>query len=302
MWLTTSLSLLLFSATGLLYPQGNQRVSNLQIQRTAMGQMLRLRLASAPFPDPDRRTGYRYGNTAYPADPHYDNSSVDVLVPPGFHTNGPVNLVFFFHGWNSSIDEVQQRFALYRQFSESGAQALLVLPELAWNAPDSYGGKLEQKGGFARMVRELLTVLKADGEISIACPGNIVLTGHSGGYRVIARILRCGDLYANIKEVLLFDALYDLKDQYEGWIQSAAGKFVCVSAADGDETTEVNQLIASLRGAGVALEVAGDGPGTDSQTLRSRVLFLQSHSDHYGVVFDWDEFRRLLAASPLLRT
>jgi hypothetical protein len=208
--------------------------------------------------------------------------------------------VFFFHGWNSTIDDEQQRFELYRQFSESGDNALLVLPEMARNAPDSYGGKLEEEGGFARMVDELLKVLLAEGEIRVARAGAIVLAGHSGAYRVIAQILDHGGMTDNIREVWLFDALYDLTDQYNAWIERTGGRFVSVSAEDGEMTTAVDGLISALRDEGVPIEIARDDPDNDAVALRSRVLFLRSDSDHYGVVFDRDEFRRLLETSPAL--
>jgi hypothetical protein len=272
------------------------------VTHTPWGNLLRLSLTSAPFPDIDRENGYQYEDTDYPADLHYADPSVAVLVPHGLVMSGPVNLVFFFHGWNSTIDDEEQRFDLYRQFSESGVQALLVLPELARDAPDSYGGKLEEQGGFARMVDELLKVLRAKGQIRVARAGTIVLAGHSGAYRVIAQILSHGGMEGNIRDVWLFDALYDLTDQYDDWIQRTRGRFVSVSAEDGEETTEVDGLISLLRDEGVPVKVARDDPGTDARTLRARVLFLQSDSDHYGVVFDQDEFRRLLKASPdLLR-
>ncbi len=268
------------------------------IHRTPWGDLLRLHLKSAPFPDPDRSNGYEYDDTEYPALQHYGDPSVAVLVPHGLRLDRPMNLVFFFHGWNSTIDDEQQRFDLYRQFSQSGVQALLVLPELARDAPDSYGGKLEDEGGFARMVNELLKVLRARGEIRVARAGSIVLAGHSGAYRVIAQILAHGGMAGNITDVWLFDALYDLTDQYDEWIQRANGRFVSVSAEDGEETTDVDGLISSLRDEGVPIEVARDDPDTDASTLRSRVLFLRSDSDHFGVVYDHDEFRRLLQSSP----
>ena len=131
----------------------------LSVAHTAQGDILKLRLTSAPFPHPGRQNGYELDQTLYPADPHYVDSSVIVFVPRKFRAADMINLVFFFHGWNSSIDDAQKRFDLYRQFSQSGVQALLVLPELAWNAPDSFGGKLEEKGGFTRLVHELLETL-----------------------------------------------------------------------------------------------------------------------------------------------
>jgi hypothetical protein len=272
---------------------------DMRVQHTQLGDTIKLRLKSAPFPHPDRENGYEYDQVQYPADPHYVDSTVAVFVPRGFRPDGPVNLVFFFHGWDSTIDDAQQKFDLYRQFSLSGAKGLLVLPELAWNAPDSFGGKLEEKGGFTRLVDELLGALATIGIIDGPRLGRVMLAGHSGAFEVIALILANGDLAANIREVCLFDAVYARIFQFAAWIERRAGRFVSVSSADGEETTVVDDLIAALKTDGVPYSVVTDDPDNDVQAMSARVVFLQSRSDHYGVVVDQDEFRRLLASSPL---
>ena len=301
--------LLLISVTSLLHSGNTPAVQTpprpapthaLSVSPTDQGDILRLRLTSAPFPHPRRQDGYQFEQTRYPADPHYVDSTVIVFVPGKFRAASRVNLVFFFHGWNSSIDDAQQKFDLYRQFSQSGVQALLVLPELAWNAPDSFGGKLEEKGGFTRLVDELLEALSENGVISTRRAGSILLAGHSGAYRVIGKILMNGDLAPNIREICLFDALYDFTDQYSAWIQNQTGRFVAVSSADSEQTSGVNELIADLKADRIAFQVAPDDPVRDSRALKGRVAFLQSDSDHYGVVCDRDEFRRLLDANPVL--
>jgi hypothetical protein len=305
-----SLGVLLFASVASLLHSGDIRSVREAVSAPKMpetparsataGDVLRLRLQSAPFPHPDRQNGYQYAQTQYPADPHYTDPSVAVFVPYGFRADSPVNLVFFFHGWYSTIDDAEQKFDLYRQFSQSGVHALLVLPELARNAPDSFGGKLHEKGGFTRMVSELLGQLSTDGVIGDTRVGSIVLAGHSGAFQVIGDILKQGDLSADIKEIFLFDALYAFIDQYRRWIEAESGRFISVIAADGEENTDVNALISALRKDRVAFQVAPDDPDADAQTLGSRVLFMKSSSDHFGVIFDHDEFRRLLSTSTAL--
>lgn len=294
---TSVFSLLLRGDTRTTAPHTVDARAILPVEHTPLGDVVRLHLQSAPFPHPDRQSGYTFDQVRYPANPHYNDSSVAVFVPRGFQPAGPVNMVFFFHGWDSSIDDARQRFDLYRQFSQSGAQALLVIPELAWNAPDSFGGKLEDRGGFARMVNELLADLQQGGAIGSTRPGNIVLAGHSGAFQVIAIILTHGDMAANIREVLLFDAVYARIHQYAAWIETRGGRFVSVSSAGGEETTAVDDLMAALKADGVPFHTVRDSPENDSRALAARVAFLLSDSDHYGVIVDHDEFRRLLAAS-----
>jgi hypothetical protein len=266
------------------------------------GRVVTLKLPSAPFPHPARARGYTYQGTHYPADPCYSDSSVAVFIPSGFRAAGPVNLVFFFHGWNSSVEEASRGFELYRQFSQSGVNALLVVPELAREAPDSFAGKLEEAGGFARLVGDLLQGLRSRGVIGQPGPGSIVLAGHSGAYRVIAQILRQGGLAGHIREVYLFDALLDWEDVFARWIEGGGGRFVSVDAFASETSSYVQSLLGLLRGAHVRVTVAPDEFSADRRGLRSRsrVVFLQSPFDHYGVVAGRDELRRILSTSASL--
>ena len=81
------------------------------------------------------------------------------------------------------------------------------MPEAAKNAADSYGGKMQQTGMFKALVEDVMNELKSEAIVPRnAGPGHIVLAGHSGGFRVIADILKNGQVPVN--EVFLFDALY----------------------------------------------------------------------------------------------
>jgi hypothetical protein len=270
------------------------------VQKTFRGDVLKLRLPSAPFPHRGRQNGYQYEATYYPPDPHYSDSSVWVFIPAAFRDSGAVDLVFFFHGWFSSIAEAERDFDLYRQFSESGVNALLVLPELACDAPDSYGGKLEESGGFVRLVDDLLQALCSHGLIARPKPGRLVLAGHSGAYRVIAQVLLRGGLAEHIGEVYLFDALYEWENLFADWIMAGSHRFVSVNVTGSETSATADRLIGLLRASAVELTVAPDGSRQDWRRLRSRVLFLQSRDDHYGVVSSSDQFRGILSSSPAL--
>ena len=161
-----------------------------------------LRLASAPFPVRGK--------------PYKDNS-VHVYVPPGFAplANGRVPLVAHFHGHLATAASNLADKALTEQLVSSGRRALLVVPQLADNARDSHAGKLEHKGGFAAMSRELL----AHPSLALptgAKPGPIALSAHSGGFQAAARVIQRGQL--PISQVLLFDALYGFSRIFAEWL------------------------------------------------------------------------------------
>ncbi|MGO8693546.1 MAG: hypothetical protein ACLQMF_07705 [Rectinemataceae bacterium] len=260
------------------------------------GRLLSLCLDSAPFPDGARKDGYSYDGEYFSCDGHYADSSVDVFIPKGFEPRGRVDLVFFFHGWYSSVSEAARDFALIRQFSESGTKALLVMPETARDAPDSYGGKLESADGFDRFVGELLAALHENRLIPRVKVGRITLIGHSGAYHVIARILGQKGAAAKVREVCLFDGLYEDVRHFAAWIASSRGRFVSVCAQDGDPAENARSLEASLREDGIPVVTAADNPGEDRQVLRHRVVFISSPYDHSALVSQADELRRVLAA------
>ena len=242
------------------------------------------------------RTDTRTTASIFPATEHYADSSVDVFIPKGFEPRGRVDLVFFFHGWYSSVSEAARDFALIRQFSESGTKALLVMPETARDAPDSFGGKLESADGFDKFVGELLDALHENRLIPRIRVGRITLIGHSGAYHVIARILGQSGAAAKVREVCLFDGLYEDVRHFAAWIASSHGRFVSVCAQDGDPAENARGLAASLREDGIPVETADDNPGEDRQVLRHRVVFISSPYDHSALISQADELRRVLAA------
>ncbi|MDF2696081.1 MAG: hypothetical protein K0S65_4464, partial [Labilithrix sp.] len=100
------------------------------------GVTLMMELEHAPFPAPG----------SWHRDP-----SVLVFVPhhhrpaPG----GAVQLVVHFHGHNSNVERATTAHQLREQLFDSKQNAILVVPELAANTPDSSAGKLETPGAFA---------------------------------------------------------------------------------------------------------------------------------------------------------
>ncbi len=272
-----------------------------EVHASALGILLVAELPSAAFPHQDRSRGYSYEGDDYSYESHYSDPSVAVFIPRGLRPGVSTDLVFFFHGWFSSVDDATTRFSLLEQFAASGANALLVIPETARDAPDSFGGKLEEDGGLARLSRDLLGLLARRGYLRGASLGNVVMAGHSGAYRVMARILERGGLSGKIGEVYVFDGLYSEMDTFYSWIVGGHGRFVSVYGDDEGGTRDNSLLLMdSLKASGLQVAAGMDDPRLDSGVLGSRLVFLESSFDHYGLVSEAGEFRRILASSPSL--
>lgn len=181
--------------------------------------IFRITSAYTSFPDTARANGHVYDNVFYTAIEHYSDSSVLIIVPPHLKARQRVDVVCWFHGWRNNIDSAAAYFGLVKQFLAANRNAILILPETTKNAPDSYGGKLEQKGVFKLLLQDVLDKLKKEKIIGKkTATGNIVLAGHSGAFRVMAYIAQHGGVDAG--QLILFDGLYSQEDKFTAWIQA----------------------------------------------------------------------------------
>ena len=253
------------------------------------------------FPHEKRATGHTYEGKAYPADVHYSDRTVAIFVPKGFRAGDATDLVFYFHGWRNNVDDTFMKFRVAEQLAASGVNAVLVLAEGPKNAPDSFGGKLEEKGVFTSLVSDVLSTLKARGVIESTKPGSIVLAGHSGAYRVMAFILTRGGLTANIREVYLFDALYGQSEKFAHWIDRFPGKLVDIHTADGGTRGESLDLMDDLRAWDIPFVAVPESAVTQDLLRKNRLVFIDSALEHNDVVAAKEQFRAFLAASSLPR-
>src|SRR5262249_40818190 len=121
------------------------------------------------FPDTARAKGHVYNNVLYDAASHYMDSSVLIIAPKRLSGNKKLDLIFWFHGWSNNIDSAAIRYELIKQFEAADLDAVLVLAETTRNAPDSYGGKLENNNDFKELVNDVIQKLKREKIVSKKC-------------------------------------------------------------------------------------------------------------------------------------
>src|ERR1035441_6442964 len=204
------------------------RGENLPERYADYGELIVTQLASAPFPHPKRAEGYIYQGQLYAAKEHYWDNTVAIFIPKGFRETGQVDFVVHFPAWKNNVEGVLRQYRLIEQLSESGGNAVLVVPQGPLDAPDSFGGKLEDAGGFKRFMADVVETLRQKSALKKKgfAMGQIVLAGHSGGYEVISAIVDCGGLTERVREVWLFDALYAQTDKFLAWIDRHQGRFL----------------------------------------------------------------------------
>jgi hypothetical protein len=127
----------------------------------------------------------------------------------------------------------------------------------------------------------------------------VILSGHSGGYRVISGILERAESATQVDEVWLFDALYGGTDNFLGWQQARGGRWVNFFTDNGGTKAETERALGLLRQRGVSVLTGEHAQVTAAELQTNRVVFLHSDQSHSGVVMGRDTFRRLIETSGL---
>jgi len=187
------------------------------VYKGARGTTLTMELANAPFPT---------GGSAY------HDSTVTMFVPRYFRADGPVQTLVHFHGYKNTVEGALKKHQLREQLYESRQNAVLIVPQLALLAADTACGKLEQSGGFARMVRDALDTAASSAKARVATGdsalpshpriGAVCISAHSAGYHAAAAVLKHGGI--DINEAWLFDALYAETEVFRDWVLARRSK------------------------------------------------------------------------------
>ena len=249
------------------------------------GELLLVKLDSAPFPHPLRAEGHKYQNEFYSSDEHYRDSTVGIFIPKGFRTTGgKVDFVVHFHGWRNHVEKVLQHYELIEQFAEASPNAILVVPQGPYDAPDSFDGKLEDPDGFKRFMTDVMATLRNRKVIGDETLGGIILSGHSGGYEAISSVLAVGGLTDHVREVWLFDALYGRTEKFMNWFdRSTNTRFIDIYTEHGGTKTETERLIADLTQKKTPFLAKKESEVTPADLHTNRLIFIFTDLPHDDV-------------------
>lgn len=268
---------------------------------TNYGQLIMTQFVTAPFPHSSRAEGRKYKDQFFPAAKHYADSTVALFVPKGFRETGRVDFVIHFHGWNNTVAGTLHQYQLIEQLIASGKNAVLIVPEGPHNAPDSAGGKLEDPDGFKRFMAEAVAALRSQSMLTQKdfTMGDIILSGHSGGYKVMAAILDHGGLTPSVKEVWLFDALYADTDKYLAWADRNQGRLVNIYTDHGGTKDDSEAMMESLKKRGSVFLATEETKATPEELKTNRLVFLHTDLTHNDVLTKRNEFSQFLKTSCL---
>jgi len=276
-------------------------VESLEKFYAPLGQLIVTQFVSAPFPHPARAEGHQYHDQFYSAAGHYSDSTVAMFIPKNFRVADKIDFVVHFHGWNHTVAGTLPEYKLVEQFAASGKNAILIVPQGPYNAPDSFGGKLEDTNGFKVFMAEAVDKLRASGALTPTNfeLGNIILSGHSGGYHVMAAIVDHGGLADQIKEVWLFDALYGGTENFVAWQKNQNGRLLDIYTDHGGTEGETTNLMTSLKASGVPFFYSEDTNAALENLRTNKIVILHTDLVHNDVPCKRDEFEQFLKSSCL---
>ncbi|MCX8010669.1 MAG: hypothetical protein N3A61_05905, partial [Ignavibacteria bacterium] len=131
--------------------------------------------------------------------------------------------------------------------------------------------------------------------------GNIILSGHSGGYHVISFILMRGGLNQNIKEIFLFDALYGQTEKFVYWFTKFGGKMINIYTESGGTKEESEALMEDLDGWGIPYFSSVEKSATLDDLKNNKLIFLFTKLDHNQCQYTNNNFKNYLSASKSLK-
>jgi hypothetical protein len=265
------------------------------------GTLHRFPLKNAAFPHPKRANGHTYQNKNFPVESHYQDSTVLVFVPKGFRFSTKIDIVVHFHGWYNHVDSVLTTFKLIEQFAAAHPNAVLVVPQGPKDAPDSFGGKLEEKDGFQKFIDETVRAVARVHGRKILEPRNIILSGHSGAYRVMSYILLHGGLSKNIREVWVFDGLYGQLEKFGVWLQQPKARLVNIYTKEGGTFSTSLDFETDILAWQLPFWKGEEKDLTKEVLHNQRILSIFTPLEHNDVLAKTGLFQQLLSASPFLK-
>lgn len=234
----------------------------------------------------------------------FGDDRVLVHIPAGFDPRRQAVMVVFFHGHGATLErDVRDRQRVADQIAASGANAVLVAPQFAYDARDSSAGKFWAERGFRDFLDEAgrrLSALSGDPSSARAFARMpVVLVAYSGGYVPAAWSLKDMGADSRMRGVVLLDALYGEEERFASWIGNARSAFF-VSAY----TRYTQGHNANLRSM-LAARGIDAGSHLGESLSRGGVTFLATgaeanHQDYVTRAWADDPIRDVLARLPEL--
>lgn len=175
---------------------------------------------------------YTLASQAFPDSGH---PGALVHVPPDFDATRSFGVVLYVHGFKNCVQNCvgitassctpmaapRAAYNLVAQFDALHLQALLVLPEVAYDQASGDPGRLGQAQGLRDFLDELFSIHIASvlGPHRVEDLGRITIMSHSGGYQVAALAATIGGV-PQVREIDLLDSLYGEITRFDQFVMT----------------------------------------------------------------------------------
>ncbi|MGE0787164.1 MAG: hypothetical protein AB7S26_15945 [Sandaracinaceae bacterium] len=216
-----------------------------------------------------------------------------VHAPRELDGSAPIHVVVFLHGWSGCArvlaypgqvrcharDREHEGWDLIGRFDEAHVNALFIIPQLAYEVRDGSAGRLLEPGHFRVLLDQILDGARRahpfDGTLA-----RVTLLAHSAGYESALAVLSRGGVERELRDVVLFDALYRGHQPFGEWALGAPERrLVSLHTGNGRPVRQCELLVALVRRGMPPSEVVVDPP-PNARFARGRVIVGRSPAPH----------------------
>jgi hypothetical protein len=224
-----------------------------------------------------------------------------VYVPRNFDPTPPLSVIVFIHGFSNCVENVvrdaggectpdggtRAAYSLASQLEATGKNAVLVVPEIDYDAQTGNPGALGNSDGFKAFLTETLADLSVPLHgATLADVGTVIVSSHSGGYQTAAAIASKGGV-PGVVEIDLLDSLYGNSADFDAWAMAVApGKRFADVYTSGGGTLANSQAMATRAQPWVPAAELLDDRTTDTLSdaqYAHELIFKMSGLTHDGV-------------------
>ena len=191
---------------------------------------------------------------------------VAVHLPAGFDGSRPLHLVVFLHGYRGCVRVLMGKgrsrckpegppragWELGARHDEAQTNTVLVVPQLAFMKRSGRPGCFARRGCFHEFLEEVLSRLlspRLGRALTLQDVETVSLVAHSAGFETALAVLEQGEV-AQVRNVVLFDALYSGAGSFAAWLErnaAAGAKLLSVHLGRGKTAAQSQQLGRRLR-------------------------------------------------------
>jgi hypothetical protein len=170
--------------------------------------------------------------------PVASHPSALVYIPSNYDPTPPLSIVVYIHGFQNCVSNIvrdangtctdggatHNAYSLAAQLENSGKNAILLAPEVAFEQSNGNAGSLSAPATFHKLLQESLDdIASLIGAHTVDEVGEIIVASHSGGYTVADDITRSNGIVT--RETWMLDSLYDstVTTHFEDWIKLDLG-------------------------------------------------------------------------------